>query len=180
VSHSYDAASVTNSKGHLTSVSNENSTIEYAGFDVMGNVLASTQQTAGATYPFSYGYNLASSVTSETYPSGRVVTTGYDGANRPNAMSGTLAGQGTNYVTSASYWIPGASGIHANSMTFGNNLVSADWYDNRLRPYALLRRADGTQNSYLQGLQFTWNLNGTLGRCRKETGMGSRTIPCSG
>jgi YD repeat-containing protein len=172
VSYSYDAANVSNSKGHLTSVSNENSTTGYAGFDVMGNVLASTQQTAGQTYPFNYGYNLASAVTSETYPSGRVVTTGYDAANRPNAVSGTLAGQVKNYVASASYWITGASGIHANSMTFGNNLVSADWYDNRLRPYALLRRADNTQNSYLQGLQFTWNLNGTLGSVSEGNGNG--------
>jgi YD repeat-containing protein len=36
--------------------------------------------TAGQSYNFSYTYNLAGALTSETYPSGRVVTSRYDGA----------------------------------------------------------------------------------------------------
>lgn len=38
--------------------------------------------TIGQTYSFTYNYNLAGSLTRETYPSGRAATTGYDGANR--------------------------------------------------------------------------------------------------
>jgi YD repeat-containing protein len=76
---SYDAPGVANSPGYLTQAANGNSTTSYTNFDAMGNVLASTQATAGQSYGFSYSYNLAGALTSETYPSGRVVTTGYDG-----------------------------------------------------------------------------------------------------
>ncbi len=40
------------------------------------------EQAAGQTYSFRYSYNLAGALTSETYPSGRVITNSYDGANR--------------------------------------------------------------------------------------------------
>jgi YD repeat-containing protein len=42
-------------------------------------VTRSSQQMDGQTYAFSYTYNLAGGLTSETYPSGRVVTTGNNG-----------------------------------------------------------------------------------------------------
>ena len=42
---------------------------------------------------FGFGYNLAGVLTSETYPSG---------------LSGTLAGQGKNYVSEVTYWPHGA------------------------------------------------------------------------
>src|SRR5581483_3814599 len=63
VKYSYDA------QGDLTSVANGNSTTNYTSFDVMGNVLASSQVTQGQTYSFSYNYNVAGALTSETYPS---------------------------------------------------------------------------------------------------------------
>jgi YD repeat-containing protein len=49
----------------------------------VGNVTGSSQTTGNITYKFGYAYNLASQQTSDTYPSGRVLTTGYDAANRP-------------------------------------------------------------------------------------------------
>ncbi|HEY7304654.1 MAG TPA: hypothetical protein VH601_11090, partial [Bryobacteraceae bacterium] len=85
VTYTYDAAP--NGRGQLASIGNGNSTTNYTSFDVMGNVLGSNQVTASQTYSFAYAYNLAGALTSETYPSGREVTTGYDGANRVNAVN---------------------------------------------------------------------------------------------
>jgi RHS repeat-associated protein len=66
-------------------------------------------------------------LTSETYPSLRVVTTTYDAANRPVTLSGTYGGHGTNYVTGTAYWANG--GITA--LTRGNNLIYGESYNNR-------------------------------------------------
>ena len=56
----------------------------------MGRPLQSQVQINGQTYSFSYVYDLSGALTSETYPSGRVVKTSYDGAERASAVSGTL------------------------------------------------------------------------------------------
>jgi YD repeat-containing protein len=54
----------------------------YTGYDQLGRSNVSYQQTDSQNYGFSYSYNLASEMTSETYPSGRVVQTEYDTAGR--------------------------------------------------------------------------------------------------
>lgn len=61
-----------------------------------GRVKASNEVTAGQTYTFAYSYNLTGALTSETYPSGRVISAGYDAANRANTVAGVLSGQTTN------------------------------------------------------------------------------------
>jgi hypothetical protein len=65
VTYSYDP-NVANGIGRLGLVQNAYSTTNYTAFDAMGRVAASNQATAGQTYSFSYGYNLAGSLTSET------------------------------------------------------------------------------------------------------------------
>jgi RHS repeat-associated protein len=59
--------------GKTTKVSNMVSNTKYTNFDNMGRTLSSEQITSGQTYPFSYTYNLAGALVTETYPSGRVV-----------------------------------------------------------------------------------------------------------
>ena len=80
---------------------------------------ASNQVTAGQTYRFGYSYNLAGQLTSETYPSGRTITTGYDVANRAVSLSGSRAGVTKGYVVSATYFPHGA----INTLIEGNNVV---------------------------------------------------------
>ncbi len=99
----YDA--VANSTGQLTSISNSNSATTFTAFDALGWVTASSQQVNGLTYGFTYTYNLAGALTSETYPSGRVVTTGYDAANRPTTVGPAkflrlIASVGNQHMTS--------------------------------------------------------------------------------
>jgi len=78
----------------------------YAEFDELGRVKQINQQTGGQTYSFSYTYNLAGAMTSETYPSGRMVSTSYDGVNRAQGVSGTptpdaVYGRHSDHVCSA-------------------------------------------------------------------------------
>jgi hypothetical protein len=60
-------------------------------------VVASQQMTSDETYSFAYAYNVAGALTSETYPSGRVVNIGFNGANRTSTVTGNMNGQQTNY-----------------------------------------------------------------------------------
>ena len=145
VSYSYDASGVPNSKGHLTSVGNASSTTNYTNFDVVGNILASSQVTAGQSNPFVYAYNLAGALTKETYPSGRLVTTGYDTANRPETMSGKLGSASTNYVLGAGYWPHGAP----YWIWYGNNVVPGAAYNSRLQPSSIWATVNNTPNAYV-------------------------------
>jgi YD repeat-containing protein len=90
VSYTDDDPSVPNGKGQLTKISNSDSATNYTSFDSVGNVTGSSQTTGNMIYKFGYAYNLANQQTSETYPSGRVVTTGYDAANRANSIGASL------------------------------------------------------------------------------------------
>jgi RHS repeat-associated protein len=131
VTYAYDTAGVSNSKGRLISVSSSVSNTSYSGYDAMGRVTASSQTTDGQTYAMSYGYNLAGAITSETYPSGRIITTGYDDAGRLNQVNGQKTGE-TNktYASSVSYTAHGA----ISEMKLGNNLWEHTIFNNRLQP----------------------------------------------
>ncbi|MDQ2843143.1 MAG: hypothetical protein M3Y72_19310, partial [Acidobacteriota bacterium] len=107
-----NAAGIANSKGRLTQVANTYSTTYYTGFDSMGRVTNSIQQLAGYNYPFTYTYNLTGSLTSESYPSGRVVSTSYNGADRANAVSGILNATQTNYISNVKYAPQGAPALY--------------------------------------------------------------------
>lgn len=98
-------------------------------YDPLGRLTGSNQLTAGQSYNFSYRYNLAGALTSETYPSGRVLTNSYDGANRVTAVTGTFDGQNTNYVASVNYWPHNAPFYYI----FGNNLWRAFAYNQQLQ-----------------------------------------------
>jgi len=75
----------------------------------IGRITASSQVTNTITYQFPlYTYNRAGALLSETYPTNRVVATGYDGANRPAYLQGTLGTSVTPYIgvkSDASNWI---------------------------------------------------------------------------
>ncbi len=128
-----NAAGIANSKGRLTQVANTYSTTYYTGFDSMGRVTNSIQQLAGYNYPFTYTYNLTGSLTSESYPSGRVVSTSYNGADRANAVSGILNATQTNYISNVKYAPQGAPALYS----YGNNLWRTYNYNSRLQVSSL-------------------------------------------
>ena len=70
----------------------------FIGFDGAGNA------TTWQPYNLSRTYNLAGGVTSETYPSGRTVSYGYDAAGRLQNFTGNLGGgSAVSYATDRQY-----------------------------------------------------------------------------
>ena len=128
ITYTYDPG-LPNGIGKLGSVANANSTTTFTSFDPMGRVTASMQATGNRSYGFAYQYNLAGSLTSETYPSGRVLATAYDAANRPTSLQGNFANAVTSYVSQIAYWPHG--GLY--SFSRGNSVSHAASYNSRLQ-----------------------------------------------
>jgi RHS repeat-associated protein len=140
VTYTYDTAS--NGIGRLASIGSGGSSTTYGAYDGLGRITQSTQVTLNQTFPFSYNYNRAGALVSETYPSGRKVTTGYDSANRAWLLQGMQGTTTTNYIgkpsdptTWISYWPHG--GIYSfgrgNSLwhfaSFNNHLQQTESYE---------------------------------------------------
>jgi RHS repeat-associated protein len=108
----------------------------YQGYDALGRVKRSIQVThtgqSTETYLFpNYDYNLAGDLTSQTFPSGRVVTTAYDNAGRLSQVSGQKTGEaGKTYASSFNYSAHGA----VSEMKLGNNLWEHTIFNSRLQP----------------------------------------------
>ena len=105
---------------------NPNPTGNYFGFDKMGRVERQRQVTGTTTYALSYTYNLASQLTSEAYPSSRVISHGYDEAGRLSQVSEGS----TVYANGFAYQPHGG----LSSETFGNGMVHSLAYNRRLQP----------------------------------------------
>jgi YD repeat-containing protein len=134
----------------------------------MGRPTQSQVQVNGQTYSFSYAYDLSGALTSETYPSGRVIRTTYDGAGRANAVTGTLGTQQTNYVSGVQYWPHGAPEVYQ----YGNNVWPVNTFDNVLRPALTYSTVGNNPNYWLFYVGNTWNSNSTLGLLSEGYGPG--------
>ena len=84
----------------------------------------------GQTYPSTYSYNLAGDFKTETYLSGRVMTTNYDTAARPLNMNGVQSGTTSNYVQQVGYYPSGAFYY----LQYGNNVRTQEGFTESLRP----------------------------------------------
>jgi RHS repeat-associated protein len=94
-------------------------------YDLMGRVQSHQQKVGGQTYTLAYGYNLGGQLSSQTYPSGRVVNYSYDDAAR-------LAGVSSGATTYAGNFVYGAKGA-LTSVGLGNGAVQNFDYNNRLQ-----------------------------------------------
>jgi len=171
VGYTYDDPNVPFSKGRLTAVFTlpgtymlpaDISTTSYAAYDALGRVMVSRQTTAGKTYTFSnYSYNLAGALTSETYPSGRVVRTRYDAANRVSQVGGTACGSAAGwYASNFQYAAHGAPTQYA----MGNTVWHEPSYNNRLQMSGFID-VNTTTGSQLLNATLDWgsgNNNGNL------------------
>lgn len=170
VTYTYDATGISNSKGRLTSVSSNVSTYSYSGYDAAGRLLGSSQTTDGQTYQMSYGYNLAGSMTSQAYPSGRVVTTTLDNAGRLSQVNGQKSGEpNKTYASSPTYSAHGA----ITEIKLGNNLWEHTSFNTRLQP---LEIGLGTQQAGVDRLK----LNYTYGSTDNNGNVQSQTISIPG
>ena len=139
VSYSYDQ----DTKGTLSSVASTNNATAYT-HDKLGRVTGSAQTIAGVPYPpISYRYSLSNQLTSMTYPSGRVVSYGFDSADRTLSATGALGGQSTPYIASGFPISYTASGS-VSSLTLGNGVTESWTYNRRMQPLALAAAKGGS------------------------------------
>ena len=92
ITYTYDAG--TNGKGHRTSMTDATGHTAWT-YDVNGQVLTKQQVTGSVTLTVTYAHNSVSELpTQVTYPSGRIVSFGYDSDKRLSsvAATSTLAG----------------------------------------------------------------------------------------
>ena len=76
----------------------------YFGYDEVGRGAHKTQQLNGNNYPLTAGYNRASMMTGETYPSNRTANYTYNTAGQLATFYGNIGdGQTRTYVSSATY-----------------------------------------------------------------------------
>jgi len=156
VTYAYDNSSVAFATGHLTAVTSSVSTYRISQYDPFGRILGSSQATGGQTYSFGYSYNLAGALTSETYPSGRTITTIYDAANRAASVNGSYGATPLLYAGSIQYAAHGPETF----IQLGNNLVEQRTFNNRLEPTQISLGAFQSPTT-LFGLNFSFTLNGT-------------------
>jgi len=141
VTVTYDGANDTGSlatsgnfRGRMTLVKNSDSLTLYGGYDSLGRVLASTQTTpasGGQSYALTYQYNLAGGLTSQRFPSQRVLETEYDTAGRVvgvrNQSGSYYAGSTAGGSNPIQYAAQGAIKV----MKLGNNLWEHTLFNSR-------------------------------------------------
>ncbi|XOV85710.1 MAG: LamG-like jellyroll fold domain-containing protein [bacterium] len=127
VTYAYDVGA--DAKGRLTSITDESGSTTYS-YDDRGNVTQDSRVIDSTTYTTDYTYDLADSVTSMTYPSGRVVNYARDTQSRVNTISHTLSGV-TEYLVDATLY-EGRGMLSA--VEFGNGLYQTMTYDAAGRP----------------------------------------------
>ncbi|HJT29925.1 MAG TPA: RHS repeat-associated core domain-containing protein [Pyrinomonadaceae bacterium] len=153
INYSDDTPAITNkydqfrqnylNKGHLTealtaAAGSIPATGQRYNFDSMGRIASSEQTVDAQTFTMSYGYNLAGALTSETYPSGRVVNYAYDeGARLLEVSSGT-----TMYASQLDYT---SSTGQLKSLSLGNSAVESYVYNSRMQLQSLDLTKDGNQ-----------------------------------
>jgi len=150
----------------------------YTGYDQLGRVNVSVQQTDSQNYGFGYGYNLASEMTTETYPSGRVITSGFDTSGRLSSVNGQKTGEpNKTYASQLSYAAQGAVG----AMQLGNGNWEHTSFNNRLQP-ALIGLGTSSTDSSILKLDYdygTTNNNGNV-VSQKITAPGLTVNQCYG
>jgi RHS repeat-associated protein len=154
VSNYYDqATSGYFNKGHLTQASTAAvdsipATSQSYNFDLMGRVANNQQTVADQSYPMTYGYNLGGALTSEQYPSGRVVSYAFDDAARPSQVSSGSKVYANQFDYSTTQGL-------LKSVTLGNGAVESYDYNSRLQ----LKSLDLTKsNSQLQHYDYKYGV----------------------
>lgn len=153
VTYTYDDPNVSFSKGRLTAVSSNASTYRYTAYDGLGRVNGSSQETGGVTYSMpEYLYDLSGNMTSEKYPSGRVVKTGYDEAGRVAGVRNGAAGifYAGGLPTDVDNRIRYAAHGVVDRMKLGNGLWEHAAFNNRLQTERIELGSSPTDSGKMQ------------------------------
>ena len=166
----------------ITYGSSTSATGTYQGYDAEGRINQSYQVTndgqTNQTYSMpSYGYDLAGELTSEQYPSGRVISTSYDGAGRVSGVTGEKGTTSTTYASQISY----TSHEAIASMQLGNNLWEHTTFNTRLQTTQIGLGTSSTDSSTLQlGYSYIPVINGTPDATKNNGNLQSQTITAPG
>lgn len=178
VSYFYDAQTLPGSAptfsrgystGRLVAVTYGSGSSEgtYRGYDQMGRVVTQYQRTDSINYLTEASYYANSALHTQTYPAvpgagdRRVVTYTNDWAGR----LGSLSSSATTYAPAASVSSIGYAAHNAlNTETYGNSLIHAIDYNNRLQPTQIKLGSSGNPTSVVSlGYSYgTTNNNGNV------------------
>jgi RHS repeat-associated protein len=161
------------SKGRLIAITygttNASSTGSYYGYDKLGRPSESYQRLESQNYRFLYQYNKAGALTSETYPSGRVIETGYDPAGRAAGVksqgssfyyAGAAATDATNRIA---YTPHGAM----QKMQLGNTLIEQTNFNARLQLTHIKLGTSASSSNRLQ-LQYGYGTTDNNGNVKSQ------------
>lgn len=169
VSYTYDTA--TRGVGRLRSVVTAGlSTFNFTAYDALGRATAYNQQTDSQTYSMSATYNKAGLMTSQTYPSNKIIATEYDGAGR-------IAG--VKNQASAAYYVGAAPADPTNrlqytahgavsQMKLGNQLWEHTSFNSRLQTTQIGLGVNATSTSLL-GLDYTYGITASTNNGNLQT-----------
>jgi RHS repeat-associated protein len=133
----------------------------YRGYDALGRIVRQYQQTDKRDFLVEAQYNFGNAITSETYPSGRVVSYGYDQAGR---MESATAADVRNNVDASVSDITYAPHGGLRSETYGNDLLHGVSYNIRLQVNEITL-GDSSSSSSLLDLNYNYGTtynNGNL------------------
>ena len=169
VTYTYDGEGVSGgvpySKGRLTAVTSSVSATYIDAYDSRGRVKLRRQVTEGQTYSMTYGYDIAGNVRSETYPSGRVITTDYDIAGRLSTVSGQKSGESSKTYLSSIQYAPFGG---MESARLGNDLWQHSTYNPRLQPVSIGLGTSAIDSSVF-GMSISYGTTNNNGNVRSQT-----------
>lgn len=135
VSYQYDQGN--NGIGHLTGITDATGTTTYS-YDQHGRLTGETRVIQGATYTTAYAYDAQGRLSGIAYPSGRVVSYGFDGLGRINQIATMY--NGIFQVVASNIVYEPFGGVH--SFTFGDGQTAP------VQTYTRQRDQDGRIASY--------------------------------
>jgi len=152
---------LTNSANSFNGGASSKASAAAYSYDAMGRVVREWVQTptiAPAGYYVSSSYDLAGNQISLTYPDGRTISQGFDGAGRTSSVNyANWNGNGKtySYLGNTSY----DPGGHLISAAMGNGVGLAAEYDSRERINHLFY---GTSTQFHWGKSYQWTPNSNL------------------
>ena len=145
----FDRGYATNRLVAMTYGSNTSITGNYFGYDQSGRVIRQRQVTGSNSYELAYGYNLGGLLTSQSYPSGRILSYAYDEGGRLSQVSDGP----TVYSNNFTYEPHG--GLSAE--TWGNGAVYSVAY-NRALQAGEIKLKQSASGAELQRLNYSFGV----------------------
>jgi RHS repeat-associated protein len=158
-----------NALGRLTEMIDPTGS-ETSTYDILGRTTQVKKVINGTTYPILYGYNLASELTSMTYPSGRVVQPTVDAIGRLSTVADTMSGTNTTYASRFTY----NPAFQITGLVYGSGVSGAFTYSLDRLQLTGMSYTDGSANLF--GSNYFYKTDST--NCPTGTAANNGQIQC--